>query len=237
MISEVIQSQFNDLKPMNKACVQVVVEFQQGLLMETLAEKLKQEFDRMSSYSDRGPISELTANDLLSYLSTLFWMRVADVNQNQDKTALAYRPVRRTLAIPVLFYQILVGVGKPYDKDYNLEFVPEYKISQEQLLSPVRMSEISNLFRQFENSGMKIVFGLPNDTSGELDFMAMSHVNSEVVSYRKCHPVYGFLAAFVAQQELNKITGTMSRVFYGYESDFNYRIDVLMSAINHADRS
>lgn len=237
MISEVIQSQFNDLKPMNKACVQVVVEFQQGLLMKTLAEKLKQEFDRMSSYSDRGPIAELTANDLLSYLSTLFWMRVADVNQNGDKTALAYRPVRRTLAIPVLFYQILIGVGRSYDKDYNLEFVPEYRISQERLLSPDRMSEISNLFRQFEDCGMKIVFGLPNDPTGELDFMAMSHVNTEVVSYRKCHPVYGFLASFVAQQELNSITGSMSRVFYGYERDFNFRIDALLRAINHSDRN
>jgi hypothetical protein len=129
-------------------------------------------------------------------------------------------------------YQLLISVGKAYDKDFNLEFIPAYKVTGDNILSPEEMEALSSLFRQFNGVGLKCVVGMPNDTTGELDFMAMCHVQDEVVSYRKAHPVYGFLAAFFKQQELNKVTGTMCRVIYGYESDYKYQLDALFNAID-----
>jgi hypothetical protein len=234
MINAALQSATEDLKPISKATVKVEVLFQNGKMIKSLAKLLYQEFERMAPYAEYKPISELTEQDLLSYLSTLLWLRVKAADEVADKALSLYKSYRHTVAVPVLWYQVLIGIGRAYDKDFGLEFVPAYKIPQELLLSPERLGEISNLFRQFEDSGMKIVPGIPKGSEGELDFMAMSHVNSEVLSYRKAHPVYGFLASFVAEQELNAITGTMSRVVYGYESDYEVRLSVLQRAINHA---
>lgn len=233
MLNAALLSATEDIKPISKATVRVVVQFQNGKLIESLAHMLYTEFQRMAPYAGFSPVTELEEQELLAYLSTLLWLRVREADSVSDKTSVQYKPYRRTVAVPVIWYQVLIGIGKAYDKDYNLEFVPAYKIPQELLLSPVRLGEISNLFRQFEDSGMKICQGIPI-TDGELDFMAMCHVNEEVLSYRKSHPVYGFLASFVAQQELNAITGAMARVIYGYDTDYEARLGVLMSAINHA---
>jgi hypothetical protein len=149
-----------------------------------------------------------------------------------DRSTSGYRPVMRNVAIPVLFYQLLICIGKAYDSDYNIELFPVYSITEDDILSVEEMASLSQLFRSFENSGMKVVYGLPRDVTGELDFMAMSHVTDVIVSYRRSHPCFGFLASFVKQKQLNEVTGTMSRVVYGYESDYRYQLDALLSAIN-----
>lgn len=234
MINATLQSELEDLKPISAACVEVKVQFEEGALMHALSEELYAEFERMAPYANYAPIQNLSSDTILSYLATLLWMRVSDVNKASDKTWALYRPSRRAYAVPVLFYQILAGVGITYDKDFNLRFVPAYTISQDRLLSPDEMHRVSRLFRQFEDSGMKIVFGIPKSEEGELDFMAMSHVTAEVVSYRRSHPVYGFLAAFVAEQQLNEVTGSLSRVVYGHDTDYKARLGALIRAINHA---
>lgn len=232
-----LQSELTDLKPVSASCVEVEVQFEEGALMHSLAEELYSEFERMSPYADYQPIRNLTSDDILKYLCTLLWMRVSDVNRATDKTWALYRPSVRAYAVPVLFYQILAGIGICYDRDFNLMFIPAYTISQDKLLSPEEMKSLSRLFRQFEDSGMKVVFGIPKSQDGELDFMAMSHVTAEVTSYRKSHPVYGFLASFVAEQQLNEVTGQMSRIVYGHDTDYKARLGALIRAINKADLS
>jgi hypothetical protein len=182
----------------------------------------------MAPYASYAPLSEMTSKDIERYLKTTAWLRVCTVVGAADKSFSAYRLLGRRLAIPTLWYQVLVSIGRAYDKDYNIEFVPAYTITQEDLLSPDLMQEISNLLRSFEDRGMKLVYGIPAVQDGELDFMAMSHVDNVVLSYKQSHPVYGFLASFIRQQKLNEITGMMSRVVYGYDDDYKWYISELM---------
>lgn len=231
-VKAALESELQDFKPSSAACVKVTVHFEKGKLIASLGSILYREFERMVNYANHPVLARLSEKDIQSYLCTLMYLRIAKASSTEDKTTIGYRPYYRTYAVPVLFYQLLVSIGVCYDRDYNLEFVPAYTIEQEDLLSPQRMKEISDEFRAFEDRGMKIVGGLPKDPSGELDLMAMCHVTDEVVSYRKSHPVYGFLAAFLAEKELNQITGTMCRIVYGYETDYEARLRILMNAIN-----
>lgn len=231
MINSILQSKLNDSKTLTAASLTVIVEIAPSELISVMAGKLLSELGRTAPYAGYAPITDLEVNDIRRYLNTLIWMRVNHVNDIHDKTVSSYRKLYRYLAVPVLPYQLLLSIGKAFDKDYNLAFVPACSFTQDDILSPDEMDAISSIFRQFQGS-VKVVFGLPNDSEGELDFMTMCHVKDEIVSYRKCHPVYGFLASFFKQKELNSITGMMCRIVYGYETDFKYQIDALFNAID-----
>lgn len=232
MISTELQSKFTDSKLVNMPAVTIHVEVSCSEMISLMAEKLMDEFERLAPYASYRPVSELTSKDIERYLKTLTWLRVCTVLGSADKSSVEYRPLKKELAIPVLMYQLLICIGRAYDSEYNLEFMPVYSITEEDLLSPEEMASVSSLFRQFENAGMKVVYGIPNIQSGELDFMAMNHVNDVITSYRRSHPSYAFLASFIRQKELSEVTGMMSRVIYGYDSDFRYQLDALLTAIN-----
>lgn len=232
MISTELQSAFNDSKLVNKPAITIHVEVSSTDMIDLMAKKLMAEFQRMAPYAGYTPVSDLTSEDIARYLKTLLWLRVCTVLDTADKSSRCYHPLKKSLAIPVLMYQLLICIGRAYDSEFNLEFMPAYSITEEDLLSPDEMAGLSSLFRSFENSGMKVVYGVPCDREGELDFMAMSHVDDVVVSYKRSHPSYAFLASFVRQQKLNEVTGLMSRVIYGYDSDYKYQLDALLSAIN-----
>lgn len=232
MISTELQSAFNDSKLVNKPAITIHVEVSSTDMIDLMARKLMAEFERMAPYAGYTPVSDLTSEDIARYLKTLLWLRVCTVLDTADKSSRCYQPLKKSLAIPVLMYQLLICIGRAYDSEFNLEFMPAYSITEEDLLSPDEMAGLSSLFRSFENSGMKVVYGVPYDREGELDFMAMSHVDDVVVSYKRSHPSYAFLASFVRQQKLNEVTGLMSRVIYGYDSDYKYQLDALLSAIN-----
>jgi len=231
MISKTLQSKFEDSKILNAATVHVVVQLENSSLMKVLSDKLLAELVRVCPYAGYEPIAELESRDIERYLNTLTWMRVCAVTNSTDKSWSAYRPLKKYVAVPVLVYQLLLGIGVAYDKDFNLEFIPAYNVTQDDILSPDEMDKVSSLFRQFEQSGIKLVYGIPKGIEGELEFMSMSHVKEEVLSYRRNHPAYGFLAAFFKQQELNEVTGMMCRVLYGYETDYRYQIDALFNSI------
>lgn len=232
MLSTDLMSRFQDSKIVNAATITVPVSVKSSDMEAFQAQKLLSEFIRMAPYAGFSAVSELDSKDIEKYLKTLKWMRVCTVLGKADNQFRQYRTLANVVAVPVLEYQILVCIGKAYDRDYNLEFEPAYNVTEDDILSPAEMEAISSLFRQFENSGMKVVYGIPKSVEGELDFMAMSHVGEAIVSYRRSHPVYGFLASFIRQQKLNEVTGLMSRVIYGYESDYKYQMDALINAIN-----
>jgi len=235
MISSQLQSQFKDEKLLNTSVVVCRVDYKSSELVNVLASKVLAELHRMAPYASYSDVESMSVDDLRKYFNTLIWMRVNHCNDCYDQTYKPYKALSRYLAVPVLLYQVLLGLGRAYDDEFNIEFRPAYTIPQEDLLSTDEMESVSSVLRSFEGSGLKVVYGLPRDKTGELDFMAISHLGNEVLSYRKGHPVYGFLAAFLNTLELNEVTGTMCRILYGYESDYRYRIDRLVSLINHTE--
>lgn len=232
MISASLKSKFNDAKTMNAVTLKVRTELQIGKLIKVLATKLLAELRRMAPYADYSAVADLTVEDLLHYLETLVWMRVEKCTEEYSNGFKQYLKIQRNVAVPVLMYQVLISIGRAYDKEFNLEFMPAFSVDQDHILSVDEMAAISDLFRMFENSGLKVVYGIPNDPEGELEFMAMTVIEGEIRSYRRNHPVYGFLAAFVASRSLSEITGMMSRIIYGYEDDYEYQVSALMDAIN-----
>lgn len=234
-ISTTLQSQLADSKVLTKSTITIGVSLQTSSLMKELAKQLHSELNRMAPYAGYSDVADLAQEDIEKYLDTLVWLRTAYCNSVVDKSYAQYKAAAGILAVPVLAYQCLIAIGIAYDNDFNLRFVPAYEADGDRILSVEEMLALSDIFRRFEQDGLKVVYGLPKKKDGELDFMAMCHVGDEVLSYRRCHPVYGFLAAFFTQKTLNEITGSMCRVIYGYETDYKYQVSALMNCISGAD--
>lgn len=219
MINSTMQSLFNDSKTMNVATIEVAVEMTPSKLAEKLALEIIKDMSRIGHLVGVVDLG-VDESGILNYLRTLTYLRVAQVNSDTSKTLNSYRRLSKHLAVPVMFYQCLISIGIAYDRDFAIRFYPTYSIDSADLLSPEEMENISDLMMRLETHGLKVVYGIPKEEEGELDFMALCHVEEQVLGYRHSHPVYGFLAAFFAQKELSEVTGMMCRVLYGYETDY-----------------
>lgn len=220
MISDTIKSQFNDSKLMNVSTIDVTVDMSPSALTEKLAKEVHMDILRLAGKVGASNV-DVELDGILKYLKTLTYLRVSLANGDMYSPAnKAYRNITKHVCVPVMFYQCLISIGIAFDKDYGIRFRPTYSIDSTDLLSPEEVMEISDLMQRFENLGLKIVIGIPQSEEGELDFMALTHVESQVLGYRRSHPVYGFLAAFFRQKKLSEVTGMMCRVVYGYETDY-----------------
>lgn len=231
MINTNLQSMFSDSKNLNKATVTVEVDMTPSKLMDSLATEVLKELERIAPYAGYKDVSDLDVDDIHKYLCTLVWMRCEHVNE-PSKAFNPYKSLQRTVAVPVMAYQLLVSIGQCVDRDFSIEFRPAYSISEKDLLAPDQMAALSDVMSRLESNGMKVVYGMPREITGELDFMALCHVEETVVGYRKSHPVYGFLASFFEQKKLNEVTGMMCRVIYGYDSDYKLQIAQIFRALN-----
>lgn len=233
-INSSLTSLFNDVKPMNDPTIEANVEMEPSKLMFRLAKEILSEMKRLMPYMGYEDVSSLEVEDIYKYLCSLVWMRCQYVSQSDSK---AYRPYRNRyghLAVPVVLSQMLLAIGLAYDNDFSIQFTPVYTIKEDCLLSAPEMEAISDVMRRMEMQGLKLVFGLPKDQNGDLDFMALCHVEGTVKGYRRSHPVYGFLASFFEQKKFNEITGLMCRVLYGYDSDYEMYVSRFFYAIRTA---
>jgi len=224
MITAQLSSALEDAKKVREQAITTTVEVSPSKLMTSLAEGLLAEVQRLVPYLGYKPTAELDVDDILKYVSTLIWMRVCHVNSDVSKAYAPYRNLAKHLEVPALVYQLLICIGLAYDRDFGLKFLPKYSVDSDMLLSPDELRSLSDTLLGLRDIGFASVTGLPRKVEGELDFMAMCHVEEVVRSYRDSHPVYGFLASFFAQKELNEVTGLMCRVVYGYDSDYQMYI-------------
>jgi len=231
MINATLSAALQDAKKVSDATIVTQVEMRPSKLMDAMAVGLMNEVNRLVPYVGFKPTADLEVEDILKYLKTLTWIRCQTVKDVQPKEFIPYRNLKNHLEVPVLAYQLFLSIGVAYDRDYSIKFLPTYQIESADLLSPEEMSSMSDIFTILRSIGFASVVGMPSSREGELDFMAMCHVEEVVKSYRSTHPVYGFLASFFAQQQLNEITGTMCRIVYGYDSDYKLYITSLLAAL------
>lgn len=232
MINANLQSATQDFKKVRSSFVTTTVEMKPSVLLSNVANGIKAECERLAPYSGFKAVSDLEVEDIHKYLSTLIWMRCQHVNNEPSKAYANYRKIYRHVEVPVFVYQLTISIGEACDSDFSIRFVPEYSINSKELLSVDQMSDLSDVFMTLRSIGFASVTGLPNDKTGELDFMACCHVDEVVRSYKDSHPVYGFMAAFFEQQKLNEITGMMCRVIYGYDSDYQVTIRRIMESLS-----
>jgi hypothetical protein len=224
MIDQKLINVFEEDKQVTEPTVKVTVELSLSDVMTEMASALLDEVIRLTPPRMKD-VENLEVGDILHYLNTLVWMRTIHVTHNRFPTGKEdYFSLYREVTVPTLLYQVLICIGKAHDDDYGIEFVPSVSFEADMLLAPSEMKVVSDLLYRIEANGLMAVNGLPKDKEGELGFMAMQHVSGQVTSYRKDHPVYGFLASFFTQETLNEVTGSMSRVIYGYEQDYKYRV-------------
>jgi len=231
-INSSLRSRFDDFKLSNSPTLEVKVSFPPSRLLSDLAKAYLAELTRVADFAGSRLLDDVAGEDIRRYLSTLCWIRRCHSVgvASDDKLYRGYRRFRKFAAVPVLYYQVLIGIGYAYDADYAIRFVPDTTVSKDDLLSPEEMQRFSDLFFNLQNSGFQVVAGVPNDPEGELGFMAMAHVEDELLSYRRSHPVYGFLASFFSSQEVSVALGALVRVEYGYESDYAVLISQLISS-------
>lgn len=159
------------------------------------------------------------------YLCTTAWMRRCKAAQVYSKAVNPYRAYEKTVAIPTQWYQVLISIGQAYDSDYAIRFVPGTQMDENDLVSPSELVLVSDLMFRLQRSGFEVVAGIPKDVEGELGFMAMQHFDGECLSYRRDHPVYGFLASYFAGKEISEALGALVRVTYGYDTDYEVMLN------------
>lgn len=207
-----------EFKTSKASAVSVTVDVAPSPLIEKFAQITLDELYRMANKALSRELDQLESDSILKYYKTLTYLRVLTVNRGFTSQLQGYRDVYRSLVVPSFLYQMLVCIGEVRDEDYNIVFSPAYPIKGEDLLPLADLIKISELLIRFETLSYEI--GGPNNRGGELAFMAMHHVNGQVTSYRKDHPLFGFLASFFQQEEFNQVTGTMCRIYYGDSSDY-----------------
>lgn len=235
MLNAKLQSMFEDYKPTNVQTTEVLVSMDPSGMLADLAKCYVTELNRIAGAAGSHILEAVDDVRVKRYLNTLVWMRVNHSNSDRSQGYLKYRKILKRVAVPVVAYQLLVSIGQAVDRDYSIKFAPVVTIEGKELLSLEEMIELSDLFFVLQNSGFKLVSGVPQDVEGELDFMAMCHVEEAVLSYRKSHPVYGFLASFFKQQSLNHTTGLMCRILYGYDSDYRVNLGRLVASIGGSE--
>lgn len=231
MLNKGMQSMFEDYKPTNEPTLRIVVSLQTDKLVEDLAQAYVGELIRVAGPVGEKMLVDVDAEGIRKYLSTLSFMRRARVAGLSNKITVAYSALYRRVAVPVFWYQVLISIGKAIDRDYSIEFIPGTSIEESDLLSPEDMLHISDVMFRLQNNGFSVVAGLPLSEEGDLEFMAMAHVGEQVLSYRKSHPVYGFLASFFASHEVQQTLGALVRIKYGYDADYRVMLSRVVACV------
>lgn len=205
--------------PHPESLITHTVVFKPSALLTTLATYENREMQRIMRFTGQSVI--LSPEEIHKYFSTILWLRTVQV-RNQFSGRKEYSFALKNLNIPVRLYQIVSSLGEVCDLDFGLKFIPSMEIDTESLLTPEELREYSDRIGWLIPEGYLVVeTGLPSDTTGELGFMACLVTKDEkVFSYRKDHPVYGFIAAFFDSELVEKAFTNDYRVFYGVRSDY-----------------
>lgn len=226
---------FDDYKTVNDPTVIVTVALPCSKMVEDLSHVFEQELIRVAGPVGDVMLKDVDAEVLRRYLATLAWLRRVQSTGLWNKASQPYKPFVRNGACPVLWYQVLIGIGKAVDRDYSIEFVPGTAIDERDLVDVDTARKISDIMFRLQNNGFKVVAGIPTAEEGELDFMAMAHVEESVLSYRKTHPVYAFLASFFASREVSDSLGILVRVRYGYDADYKVLLSRIVAGVSGGD--
>lgn len=198
-------------------------------MFDELARAYHQEVVRVNK--SRNPyIDGLTVLDLKKYFATLFTMRLGQVTTGVQPE---YRNSYRSVAVPVLLYQILTSIGEVEDKKRGIILLPAGEVDGELLLSESELRRISDSLRMLENCGLRQVKGLPYATDGDFEFMAMAKVQNEIRYFSNDpHPVKAFLASFLDRKIEDECLFGSNRVLYGTTELYASRLTRLLLAID-----
>lgn len=205
-------------EPHAETMVKQTIKLEPSQLVHDMAVLENREMERVMRFTDNDVV--LSVQEIEKYLKTILYLRV--IQTNNSRSLAGYRFALKSLNIPVRLYQIILSLGEAVDRDYGIRFLPVMEIDAEDLLTPDELREYSDRLSVLIPEGYLVVeTGLPTSIYGELGFMACLLVSDEkIFSYRKDHPVYGFIAAFFRSELINKAFDMDYRIYYGSVEDY-----------------
>lgn len=205
-------------EPHSETMIKQVIKLEPSELIHEMAILENREMQRVMRFTTSDVV--LDVEEIEKYLKTILYLRVLQVNDS--KSLGNYRFTLKDLNIPVRLYQIILSLGEAVDRDYGIRFLPVIEVDSEDLLGPEELRQYSDRLSILIPEGYLVVeTGLPTSTYGELGFMACLLVSQEkIYSYRKDHPVYGFIASFFKSELINKAFDMDYRIYYGSVEDY-----------------
>jgi len=198
-----------------------------------MVEAFEKEYTRVGSRLP-GELPELNLKD---YLYTLLYLHVCNVNDFKPQ-GYNKRFYSKEVAIPSAFVTFLAQIGEVTDRDMGLIFQPQMEAAADRLLAESELREISHELFSISDLGLSLEKGLPDPSKcGSLGTMAAVLVESgDILSYRKDHPVYGFVAAVCQFNELVNVLGIQGlRVRYGTLGEYEMIANTFLKVSDYED--
>jgi hypothetical protein len=197
--------------------VRTTVKIDPSVMFDTLAQEYTREFDRVGNTQLSVDTGHFIMTDIVNrYFKTLLWLRCNHVNSGNGYTQ-AYRRLYDKVTVPTVVYAVLNTIGEVEDMAYGMQLNPSYSPNAKDLLSPSELEDLSIKLRSLVANGLKAVTGLPRPRTGAIEVMACMLATQEVLSYRKDHPLYGFLASFFEFSGVERVIGQqIYRIRYGF---------------------
>jgi len=213
--------------------VNVRVNVKPSRLFDVMVKAFVKDYVRVRS---RIP-GEFDVPDFKKYLYTILYLHVSGVNEERPR-GYNFRFYSKKIAIPSAFITFLSQIGIVTDRDVGLIFQPQMEAEAGELLSESELREISDELFRISDLGLSLEQGLPDPTKcGSLGAMAVAMLESgDILSYRKDHPVYGFVAAVCQFNELTEVLGVGGlRVRYGTFSEYEMVAKTFLKAVDYEE--
>lgn len=210
--------------------VDVQVDFSKGLWQESASMFT----DRINSLGhDKGIYIDTI--DFENYLTYLLAQRIWMTTGKTYEKRVSY------LYVPSLFAIALLQIGKAYDKELGINYIPIFQVSDESqsLITYEEAETISNKILLLQDEGLKMERGLPRDRRGTVEFLTFQYALNQtgepdksanvVAPSAQPHIVYAMLMTFFKVQQINSVFNP--RVKYGMINEYH---QLLRSLINVA---
>jgi len=147
-------------------------------------------------------------------------------------TGLKYNKNVSYLYVPSLYALALLQIGKAYDKELGINYLPVF---EGETITYEEAQLISNKLVLLQDQGFPMVRGLPRDRKGTVEFLLFqfaSNQTEEVSTHlvspdSRPHLVYAMLMSFFKVEQVNSIF--TPRVKYGMANEYH---QLLRSLIN-----
>jgi len=214
--------------------VDIQVDFSKGLWQESASMFT----DRINSLGhDKGIFVDTI--DFERYLTYLLAQRIWMTTGKKYEKRVSY------LYVPSLFAIALLQIGKAYDKELGINYIPVFNVkdqeedSSKSLMTYEEAETISNKILLLQDEGFKMERGLPRDRRGTVEFLTFQYAlnnsgepdkSANVVAPSATpHIVYAMLITFFKVQQINSVFNP--RVKYGMINEYH---QLLRSLINVA---
>lgn len=224
-------------KPMNIKLrrVDVGINPNRGLLQD-LVDQYVIEINRLAKARLRYDDDFVDTETLFKYVCTLTHIRCSIARE--EKLG-AYNQLKYSIRVPMFISYCLSQMGQAKDAQFGLVLIPRYDGGEENLLSPIEMSHISDKLADLEEYGLKQVMGIDKNSTGNIGYMATNLAettfgdeNVQVVqSWRKDHEVNGIIGAVFAAQQLHGMFNHYN-VMYGVLDEYRLAMSKLVRGSN-----